>query len=166
MVVSLAPRPAHRALVAPLLAVLGLVLAGCTYVAPMDTTRSMNPGDGLNITLGPDVSVSSLLVVTKAEGDPGVLVARVVNVGSEAATVSISGSGVDEQVDVPANRTASIGGVVKGSQEVVIDSVDQAPGKLIPLTLSSGAGERKVQVPVLDGTLEQYAPYLREAGKA
>lgn len=167
MVASPAQRASHpRVLAASLLTVLGLALGGCTYVAPMDTQRSMVPGDGLNFSLGPQVSVASLLVVTEAEGDPGVLVARVVNSGSEAVQVSISGSGVDEEVDVPAGRTASIGGVVKGSQEVVIDSVDQAPGALIPLTFSSDAGEREVQAPVLDGTLEQYAPYLREAGKA
>ena len=129
----------------------------------MDTQRSMVPGDGLNFRLGPSVSVASLLVVTKAEGDPGVLVARVVNSGDQAAQVGITGSGVDEQVSVPAGQTLSIGGVHTGSQEVVIDSVDQAPGYLVPMTFSVDGAEKKVDAPVLDGALEQYRPYLQQA---
>ena len=152
-----------RTLAAPLLAALALVLAGCTYTTPMDTQRSMVPGDGLNFSLGPSVSVASLLVVAEAEGDPGVLVARVVNSGAEAAQVAISGSGVDEQVSVPPGRTLSIGGVDRGSQEVVIDSVDQAPGYLVPMTFSVDGAEKEVQAPVLDGSLERYRPYLRES---
>ena len=167
MVASPAPRALLAPLLAPLLAGLAvaaaLVLAGCTYTTPMDTQRSMVPGDGLNFRLSPSVTVASLLVVTEAEGDPGVLVARVVNSGAEAAQVDISGSGVAEQVSVPAGETLSIGGVAKGSEKVVIDSVDEAPGYLVPMTFSVDGAEREVRAPVLDGALEQYRPYLRQA---
>lgn len=164
MVASSAPRPAPRALLAPPLAVLGLVLAGCTYIAPMDTQRSMNPGDGVNFTLGTDqVQVSSLLIVGTEEGEPGVLVVRVVNDGEQPASVTITGAGLDEDVDVPVGQTAAIGGVDEGSQRVVIDSVPQAPGYLVPLTFSLADGTSKeVNAPVLDGTFDRYEPYLAE----
>ena len=164
MVASLAPRPAHRALVTPLLAVLGLVLAGCTYIAPMDTQRSMNPADGLNFTLGTDqATVASLLIVGTQEGEPGVLVARVVNDGEDPVSVSITGAGLDEKVDVPVGQTADIGGVDKRSQKIIVDSVPQAPGYLVPLTFSLPDGtSKKVQAPVLDGTFDRYKPYLAE----
>ena len=158
--------PAPRTLAAPLLAALALVLAGCTYTTPMDTQRSMVPGDGLNFTLGRDqVTVASLLIVGTEEGGRGALVARVVNDGEEPVSVTITGAGLDEDVDVPAGRTADIGGVDQGSQQVAIASVPQAPGYLVPLTFSLGDGtSRQVDAPVLDGTFERYRPYLVRLG--
>ncbi len=165
---SRAGRGLPRALrtVAPLAAV-AAVVSGCTFAAPQDTQRSMVPGAGLNFTLSDTVSVSSLLIVAREADEPGVLVARVVNSGSEPVSVTITGAGLDEDVDVPAGQTVEIGGVDPGSQTVIVDSVPQGPGYVVPLTFSTADGRaRESAAPVLDGTFGMYEPYLSELPKA
>ncbi len=153
-------RPLRAAVPALLVAA---VVGGCTYIAPQDTQRSMVPGDGLNFTLGPDISVSSLLIVAREEDEPGVLVARVVNSGGEPVSVAITGAGLDEDLEVPPGQTVQIGGVDENSQVVVIDAVPERPGKYVSLAFATDDGRsREAVAPVMDGTFDEYKPYLAE----
>lgn len=161
---SRAGRGLPRALraVAPLAAV-AAVVSGCSFVTPQDTQRSMVPGDGLNFTLSDTISVASLLIVAREVDEPGVLIARVTNSGGEPVSVSVTGAGLDEDLDVPAGQTLDVGGVDESSRTVVIESVPERPGKYVPLTFSTADGRSKEAVaPVMDGTFEMYEPYLAE----
>ncbi len=159
-VVGRAWRRSLRAAV-PLAAV--ALVSACTYVAPQDTNRSMVPGDGMSFDLGPFVAVSSLMIITREEDDPGVLIARVTNSASDPVSVTITGAGLDEELEVPGNQTVAIGGVEPGSERIVVESVPQGPGFNVPMTFSTSEGSsRETVAPVQDGTFDRYAPYVDE----
>ena len=160
------PPRAQRALRAAALAAAALVLSGCTYLNAQTTQEPYVPTDGQAVSLG-DVRVAQLLVVSEEEGQPGRVVARIVNATPDEQRVTISGEGLDETVTVPPQETVAVG--EPGDPEavdVVIDAVSGRPGQLVTLTLArEGEGGETVEVgvPVLDGSLEQYAPYLPSA---
>lgn len=157
-------RPLAAAVAALVLATGPVLLAGCTFTNPQTTTVSYVPGDGQDLSVG-DVVISSLMVVTADEGQPGRLVARVVNAATEPRQVTITGEGLDEVVTAPPQDTLAIGDPDDPEAlDILIDAVSAAPGRLVPITLTvdrpEGPETAEIGVPVLDGTLEQYAPYL------
>ena len=160
------PPRAQRAVRAAAVLAASLVLSGCTYLNPQTTQDPYVPTDGQAVSLG-EVRVASLLIVSEAEGEPGRLVARVVNGTAEEQRVTITGEGLDESVTVPPQATVAIGEPGDpDALDVVIDAVSERPGQLVELTIvreGEGGETLEVGVPVLDGSLEQYAPYLPTA---
>lgn len=147
------PRPA--ALAAVILA--AVVTAGCSATNPLATTIEYAPSDGVEGRSG-DLTLTSVLIVTDEEGAPGNLIARAVNDGNDPIGMVLSGSDEAEfeySLDVAPNDTVDIG---PEGQQVLIDSVDAVPGALVPVTATIDGGEPiELTVPVLDGTLEEYA---------
>lgn len=155
-------RPARRAvLLAAAAASLSAAVSGCTFTNPQLTAQPYLPADGQVVDLGDGVVVSSLHVITRAQGEPGVLLARVTSGSPEPRQVAFVAENLDEAFTVPPNETLEIGGVEPGSALVVIDPVTEAPGLLLPMTVAVEDGTtEEVRVPVMDGTLEYYEPYL------
>lgn len=150
------------ALALGLAALLPAAVSGCSFTNPQITAQPYLPADGEVVDLGDGVVVASLHVVTRAQGEPGVLLARVVNASNEPRRVSFTAEAFDEVVTVPPEETLEIGGVEEGSTPVLIESVTEAPGLLLPVVVAvEGGATEEVQVPVMDGTFEYYEPYLR-----
>ncbi|MBU4337544.1 MAG: hypothetical protein KJ548_13375 [Actinobacteria bacterium] len=136
-----------------------LVLAACTATNPVTTNEPYSLSDGVRVTLGP-VTAVNLLVVSAGEGEPGVLSGALTNDGADdlRVTLTTAGETTGSTVDVAGGGTVYIGTGSDVGETVQVASVDAAPGQLLTLTLTSpAAGSTQVQVPVLDGTLPQYA---------
>ena len=115
------------------------VLAGCSATNPITTSFDYDPSDGVSQRLG-DVRVGNLLLLTAEEGGAGTFVGFVANGGGQPAAVVIALGG-DETVDV--------------------EAVPAAPGSKVDVTVTTDvSGAATVQVPVLDGTLPEYADLL------
>jgi hypothetical protein len=113
------------------------------------------------------------MVVTRAEGDPGLLLGAVTNVGDAATDVSLEVGGQASSVSLDPGQTALLNapGATESStlllHEVRIDAVPVPPGGLTDVVLSTPeAGSVTVAVPVLDGTLSQYEDILPAGGGA
>lgn len=147
------PRP--PVLAAVLLA--AVVTAGCTATNSQTTMGDYTPSDGVEGRSG-NLTLTSVLIVASEEGAPGNLIARAVNGGDDPIGLTLSGSdeaAFEYTVDVAPNDTVDIG---PEGQQVLIDSVDVVPGALVPVTATVDGGETfELTVPVLDGTLEEYA---------
>jgi hypothetical protein len=152
--------------VAPVLAAAVALLpvaavSGCTFVNPQITTKDYQPADGLDVELDDGMIVTQLLVVTRDQGDPGSVIARIINETSDRQQVTFTADGLDQTVTVPAGETLALGGVTDGSEVMIIDSMPEAPGLVIDMSVGlQGGTTQQLQVPVLDGTLEEYRPYL------
>lgn len=156
---ALRARAALRVAAAALLPL--LAVGGCTFVNPQITTKDYQPADGLDVELDDGIIVTQLLVVTREEGDPGSVVARVINETSDPQRVSFTAEGLDETLTVPSGEVLALGGVAEGSEQVIIDSVAEAPGLELEMEVAlEGGVTQQLLVPVLDGTLEEYRPYL------
>lgn len=143
-----------------------LPVSGCTFMAPQTTTKSYDASDGIGVTLG-DVELRNAIVVAESADSPGRLIGTIVNQGSSAATLHVRAEHagttiVDDAVSVPAGGVVELGSG-PSRDDVLLDPAGAAPGALLDVDFTAGGQERTAQVPVLDGTLEEYAPYLPTA---
>ena len=136
--------------------------AGCSVTNPQETARSYMPSDGVEAQLGDGLVATNLLLIAEDAQSEAVLVARVVNSGTEPATVRITSTeaDVDVEVEVEPGQTYAVGGQ-DADEQVTIDSLGVMPGQRLPMTVGAdGAEPVQVSVPVLDGTLPEYADLL------
>lgn len=172
---SLRPRrPGSRALAAAAGLAVGLALAGCSATNPIQTEHDYSPSDGVRITVG-DVRGNNLMLLTSAEGELGVLQGAFTNDGAEDRTVTVSFAGADggeatdpTTVQVPARSTVVLNGVDgDGEADVVVAATPAAPGGLATITIETDAdGSSELRVPVLDGTLPDYATSVPTAASS
>ncbi|MBT0993176.1 hypothetical protein KIN34_02585 [Cellulomonas sp. DKR-3] len=163
---SLRPRrPGTRAVAAAAGLAVGLLLAGCSATNPIQTEHDYSPSDGVRVTVG-DVRGNNLMLLTSGEGAPGVLHGAFTNDATEDRTVTVSFAGADgaeatdaTTVQVPARSTVLLDGTEdEGRAEVSVAATPVAPGDVATITLETDAdGSTDLQVPVLDGTLPDYA---------
>ncbi|TLM84707.1 hypothetical protein [Pseudarthrobacter sp. NamE5] len=128
-----------------------LFLAACSGAPEEDTYAIAN---GVNADIG-DVEVRSLLIVSAAESEPGRLLGTLFNKSPEAVEVSIADA--DDKLAVTVEGGASHG---FDTNPAVLNSVEDIPGSRVTVDISVGPEKEELQVPVLDGTLDAYRPYL------
>lgn len=134
--------------------------AGCTFLTPQATQMPYDPSDGVRAQVG-DVRLLNAMLLTD-DGETASLLVTVANGAKRSATVNVqyqdaSGQRVDESVHVNASSMKTLG----AEQQLVLRDVDAQPGSLFPIYVQQG-GEQGVEmlVPVMDGTLPEYADYV------
>ncbi|GAA4626863.1 hypothetical protein [Cellulomonas oligotrophica] len=143
-------------------------LAGCSATNPITTIGDYEASDGLGVTLG-DVRAVNLLVVTEEEGGLGTLAGALANGGTEDVTVTLQLAGAEPvDVEVPAERTVLMGATGAPERyllaEVTTEAVEGRPGGTTTLSLATdAAGDVSVAIPVVDGTLPEYADLVPTA---
>lgn len=160
----MAPTSLPTRLAGVLVGVLALVLAGCS---PITTQGAYAASDGARAELADQVRAENLLIVAAAEGDPGVLAGGVTNLGSTPTTVSVSVGEQTVELPIEAGHTVLLGApdaqesATMRRADVIVEAVPGPPGSLVPVALSTPeSGSMTVSVPVLDGTLPEYAALL------
>jgi hypothetical protein len=139
-------------------AAVGLVFAlgGCS-LAP---TEEIPPEEKESIAIGANTSVGalearSLLLVSTEEGAPGRVLGTIFNSTDEDIEVTIADDDDEVAVTVPAR-----GLVALEEDSVLIESVSERPGSFVPLTLTAESADTEILVPVRDGSLEQFEPFV------
>lgn len=147
---------------APLLAAVAvgatLLLSGCSELSPQTTQLQYAPSDGAQVDLG-DVGVRNALFVVAddaTDASPANAVLTLVNSGTAPASVELSaGNGGSTTVQVPANGSVAVGPGQETTWELA--QVGAIAGLSVPMTITAGQEQVVLQVPVLDGTLPEYA---------
>jgi len=133
-------------------------LTGCSATNPIQTRVVYAASDGARIVLGDSIEAKNLLVLTAAQGEAGALIGAVTNRGSQDTVVTIDVVGAGRH-EVPLAAGESFRFV--GEDVVRFDAVDASPGSTTAITVSSpSSGAVSATVPVLDGTLPEYAEVL------
>ena len=132
---------------AGLVAMGAVALSGCQTQSPIQTQFAYQPADGVNANLG-TVSLRDLVVVSAAQGQPGVLSGVVVNNGQQAVKVSFAtADGSQASVEAPVGKDLRL---EDGTGQATLPKVATAPGGLIDVEVSTPAGgAQTVKVPVL-----------------
>lgn len=153
----------RRAVVVPLALALAAGLTACSATNPITTTTNYAASDGVRVDLD-DVRLGNLMVLASAEGAPGVVVGQVTNDGDQAVRVTLAVEGaVSDPVAVEARGTTLL--TPDGGTEVLLEAVPAAPGAYVDLRVAvDGGGGTTASVPVLDGTLPEYADLVPDAG--
>ncbi len=137
-----------------------LALTGCSVTNPITTQDDYDASDGVGIALG-DVRLVNVLVIGTDEGEAGVVVGSVTNDGDDAeVTLEIDGTEAGS-FRVDAGETVQLGG--DEGEEVTVDSLPVPAGAFVDLTVTSTTGTITTGVPVLDGTLPEYADVVPSA---
>jgi hypothetical protein len=135
------------------------VLSGCSATNPITTEMAYAASDGVRATLG-DLTAENLLLVAAAADTPGALQGALTNRGDDDLEVELELDGDVALVPVAAGETVLLGG--EDGEEVVLDTPGE-PGSTVEMTLTTdAAGSQTVPVPVLDGTLPEYADLVPE----
>lgn len=125
----------------------------CTALSPIATEESYNPSDGVTIISG-SVTVNNVLLITE-DGQTARVIGRVTNKGSADQTITLQVRGA---------TTSTLSGSVQAGKSVdlgadqIVNSLGVQPGATVPVYLQAGTSTgQQVDVPVLNGDLEQYA---------
>lgn len=140
-----------------------LALAGCSYVNPITTQEVYAPSDGRMLELG-DVEAFNLIVVSEGEGEPATLIGSLYNDADEDITVQVTFDGETvTEVIAPAGDTVQMG--PDGEATEVSGTALVQPGLLVETVFVSEAeGTFAIDVPVMDGTLPEYASVVDAIG--
>ena len=160
------PRTLRAAALVVGVAVAGLALAGCSATNQITTENEYSASDGVRFTLG-DVRGSNLHVLVAAQGDPGTLQGGLINQSNEDRSVTLAIGDEETVVELGPKETVLLGvsdAEDEGYAEVTFAAIDAPPGGLVAVTVSTPEdGSIDVQVPVLDGTLPEYASQVPTA---
>lgn len=152
---------ARAAMSIVLAGVTAAVLAGCGFVTPIATQFQYDPSDGVSTAVG-DVTVQNVLVLTE-DGEDGNLLFTAVNHSESSVDLGlqylVDGTKVDLTLELDAKSSTNFGFGDDG--QLLLEGIDTPAGSLIALYFQYGneVGSQ-IDVPVLDGSLEQYTPYL------
>jgi hypothetical protein len=138
---------------------LALALSACTIWTEPETSRPIDPSDGVNLTLG-DLELRNVLVVTE-DGELGGLVGTAVNTtGADIDfTLQWSVDGDYHEVELTAHRNGStrFGG---DGEQVVLEPLGERPGGLLEAVVHLSDDQSGLDIPVLDATLPEYESSL------
>lgn len=138
------------------IALLAVGLLGLTACAPSMTINAYAPSDGVRVDLTGALRGVNLLVVAAEEGGEGQVHGALANHTSETVTFVLTADGAAPvRVEVDPSSTVYLG--TEGGEDVVLGSVAEAPGAFLDATLEAAGESKDFQLPVLDGTLDEYS---------
>lgn len=137
--------------------------SGCSLVAHNGTTVAYAPSDGVQTTVA-DVAFRNVLLITDEDGDNlNVVFTAVNNSGKKAkATLNFQAENAEAAIDVNLQPgTTSFGNSEKGDEVLVATLKGVTAGQAVKTYFTvNGEGDDHEFVPVLDGTLKEYRPYV------
>lgn len=145
--------PRHAPWVAASALVMALGLAGCSEPAEEELDAI---AVGENGSVG-SVKLLSVLLVSENEGEPGRLLGTLDNETDEPLEVTLSDEDDSVTVTVGADDQYPF-----NSNEALFSTAGDAPGANTTITVEADGETTELTIPVLDGTLERYRPYLPE----
>ena len=143
-------------------AALLLGTTGCSLNRNVDSMQAYAPSDGSQKDLA-NVKLRNFIYLS--DGASGKLIGSVVNNNSADVTVQFEYTDFDtrtktDPITVSAGETLGLG--AGNDTEGLAVTISGKPGENLDIWVSiDGATGERFVVPVLDGTLEQYAPYFK-----
>lgn len=150
-----------------LAAALATGLAGCNLFSPQRTTMQYDASDGVGVSVG-ELELRNMMIIVdgESEGTPesGILVGAVVNHSGNSSDLTATLDGTSVTIPVPADYGISTIGFGDESENVTFEGVELVAGSTVEVSFSAtGADPQIIEVPVLDGTLAEYATLVPTA---
>lgn len=137
-----------------------VALSGCSLSRNVASLDPYSPSDGVVSDIG-SLKARNLLLI-KAEGTQAILIGSFVNSSNVAINANI------QTLDQNDNRTVyqfEVGPKAKydlgyGGNDGILLDIAEGPGSMHTIFVSDGMSPIQLAVPVLDGSLEEYRPFL------
>ncbi|MFE5310492.1 hypothetical protein [Isoptericola sp. NPDC056605] len=156
---SRSARPARLVAAASVMAG-ALLLAACS---PTITTKPYAPSDGVRVNLTDQVRGINLMIVSEGEGEPGAVLGALANGSAEDVDFVLAAEGAEPiSLTVPAGQTIYLSADQVSDQAVdaQLGTVATHPGGDLDATLSGAGTDENFFLPVMDGTLPEYAAWV------
>jgi hypothetical protein len=139
-----------------------VLTAGCNFISPQTTTEHYDASDGFSTNVG-SIELRNAMVFTD-NGDDASLSVTVINTSSAEKNVKFQyeslGSTDTATIAVPAKSQVSRG-TQDGDPQTILTGIGKQPGTLLKVYVQSGSASGKsFKIPVLDGSLKEYATLL------
>lgn len=150
-----------KKLVAALAAVFTIfALAGCSLSREVASLDPYAPSDGVQIDL-PEIKARNVLFVSDGEGN-AVLIGSFINATQETLTAQLEtmdadGKVVITEMTIDAASKFDLGYNGTEGKELTLTEI---PGSMHPVYLRVTGDPAQMLVPILDGTLEEYRPFI------
>lgn len=137
-----------------------LSATGCGYFYKQPTTIHYAASDGVNTDVGSDVKVRNVMVIAKDQDSPGRLLGTVTNDSDQDLTLKVDTGDATADITVGADKTVHLE-TLEGSETPLLKKAGAKPGMTLEHTsFTAGNHSSTANVPVLDGTLEEYKDYM------
>jgi hypothetical protein len=146
----------RRAVAAAALAVMALGATGCGAINPQATTANYAPSDGISLNVG-DVQARNLMLVTNSAEEEARVLGSLVNNTENAQSLTLSVDGGSVTIDVPAMTTKKL---EDDANKTILPSAGAEPGAHADVTAAIDGITSEEAVPVVNGALAEYRPYL------
>ena len=135
-----------------------LAVSGCGYIYTQPTTLHYAASDGVHSTINGNIELRNIMVVSHGKGAEGRVLGTVLNKGNNDATVTFNFPSGAKTVNVPKGQQVRL---EQDDHKLVIPQVAPQPGETLSNTrVSVGDASGTLNIPVMDGTLKEYKPYL------
>lgn len=135
-------------------------LAGCSLSREVASLDPYSPSDGVQVDL-PELKARNVLFVSDAEGN-SVLIGSFLNTTdatlvAQLETMDSNGKVVLTDITIPAEGKFDLG--YNGTEGKRL-FLTELPGSMHPVYIRAGGDPTEMLVPILDGTLEEYRPFI------
>lgn len=150
----------------PVRAVVGAVLAGglalgTAACAPSQTDIHYAPSDGIRIALDSGIETQNFMLISNGNGAPAVVGGALKNYSNEDSAVRIAATDGSFEMIFEIAAGELINFTENNEPTQIIESLNAMPGSNVVATFEDMAGNiAELNIPVLDGTLEEYAPLV------
>ena len=145
------------------LAVALLSATGCGYIHHQPTTIHYAASDGVNADVA-DIDLRNIMVIAENEKSDGRVLGSIINNGKNDVTVDFNFESGAKSVTVKPGETVRL---EDDAHKLIVSPSGANPGLTLENTkVTAGSDNTTMNIPVLDGTLEEYAPYLPNAASA
>lgn len=146
----------QRALAAGTAALALLGSAGCSSINDQATTFSYAASDGIVANVGPIMLRNLMLVANDGESQARVL-GTAINTSDSPVQLKLTGPGSTASVTVPADGQINF---EQDENETVVERPGADPGALVTVDVQVNSDSTEVAIPVLDGSLSEYQPFV------
>lgn len=137
-----------------------VALSGCSFTRDVTSLEMYTPSDGVQLDIE-QLKARNVLFLKGKSGN-AVLIGSFVNSGTETITATLqtedaNGELVRVAFEVGAGKKFDLG--YNGTEGLVMP-LTGVPGAMHPIYLSGKSDPIEMLIPILDGTLEEYRPFV------
>ena len=136
---------------------------GCGYIYTQPTTLQYAASDGVKADLN-GVELRNIMMVSSGKGADGRLLGTILNKSDHDITVTFAFPSGEKSVKVAKGQQVRL---ESNDSQVIVPKISQTPGETLANTqVSSNDQSTTLNIPVLDGTLKEYASYMPNAASS
>ncbi|MEE1622028.1 hypothetical protein ACQ3I4_11870 [Zafaria sp. Z1313] len=146
----------RRTAAALALGLMAVGVTGCGAINAQATAESYAPSDGIVFNAG-DLKIRNLMLVTNTADEEARVLGSLVNTTDQDQTLVLEVAGSSVTIDIPAQSTKKLEDDVN---KTILPSAGAEPGAHVDASVNVGGASESKSVPVVNGALAEYRPYL------